>query len=265
MLLSGRRAVILGVGAWGALLVFATGSCASKRPVAMSGSAAAPGEQDRGALCGDVGGARACWGVDSAGEGCAGGVCSVPRSLPPGPAPPEGWRCDGMGQTRTCEERALNGAPWRCDAGQCAQDHPRMPDDGDWECVDMDGAVYCHGGRPAAAVVAGRPDRGWMCGPRGKGPPGERVCLDLAPDRPDEASLTECRFDYAQVAPVRRCKASSGARLGDACDDSRRCPSGASCVGERCLPPRPAPACWFDTDCDRGARCRWGTCVGGGA
>src|SRR5262245_17950136 len=100
-----------------------------------------------------------------------------------------------------------------------------MPDDGEWECIDLSGAVRCHGGEPASAVVAGPPEAGWLCGPRAQGPRGpEKLCVDFAPDFPPSPGPWQCRFDH-QHGEKRICKAATTTGLGDHCP----CPDGASC------------------------------------
>jgi hypothetical protein len=184
------------------------------------------------------------------------------RWTPP-TAPELGWRCEGGGDKRKCEDRARRGGPFQCSQSgeQCQQRHPRMPDDGEWECIDMDGAVMCHGGEPAAAVVAGLADTGWICGTREKGGPRgpERLCVDLAPDRPrGEADGWKCTYDHTR-GEKRQCKRDPAAkRIGGPC--AAGCPEGTACVEDRCLPPRPNPSCWFDDECEGGAKCRYGTC-----
>jgi hypothetical protein len=217
----------------------------------------APAERDRGDACADVGEARACWGT-----GCE-GACQVDRPVPSVAAPAGGWRCDGMGAERVCEARRRNSGPFECGRadGGCVQREPRVPDDGEWECVETDGASYCHERGPAAAVVAGRMDPGWLCGSRKGAPEGERVCVDFSPDRPDRG-VWQCSFrgDLAHT-----CVPTDVAGVGSACSDQHACPRDATCVRGVCLPPRPTPNCWLDADCGEAARCRWGTCAGGGA
>jgi hypothetical protein len=228
------------------------------------GPRSTPAEADRGELCADVGEARACWGSGIEGPECKAGICSSPRTLPRGAAPSPGWRCDGNGQARVCEERSRNAGPWDCDGGRCLQRSPRLPDDGEWSCVDMDGATYCHGGRLAAGVAPAKPDLGWICGARQNGPAGERVCVDFAPDRPGDYEPTKCHFEYG-AEPGRLCATDGAPLLGDPCTAQVSCPSGSVCAGGRCLPPRPSPGCWFDADCGKGGRCRWATCFAEGA
>lgn len=191
---------------------------------------------DRGALCANVGAVRACWECDGGKAPCV-----------VGPATPSPRRA----------------ATFVCQGGDCVQRHPRLPDDGEWECIDQDGAVVCRGGEPAAGVIPGPPEVGWICGAREQGPRGpEKVCVDLAPDLP-EGGPWRCRADH-KSGEKRVCKqaAPKGPQLGEACGDG--CPTGATCVSDRCLPAKPQPTCWFDTEC-AGGTCRQGTCVGGGA
>jgi hypothetical protein len=135
-----------------------------------------------------------------------------------------------------------------CAAGSCEQRVPRLPDDGEWECVDLDGVVVCRGGVPAAGVVAGPPDPGWTCGTRrGSGGPRpassgpDRICVDLAPELPDGAARGwRCRFTHDH-GERRLCRAD---------------PAAAPPAPE----PLPPPSCWIDPDCGAGT-CRRGSCV----
>ena len=216
-------------------------------------SASSPVPPDRGAVCADVMDVRVCWDCQG------GGACLVPRWTPT-TSTPMGWRCAGGGAERRCVDRVLAGGPFACTKDECVQRHPRMPDDGEWECMDLGSAVMCHGGTPSAAVVEGPNDLGWSCGPRDKGPRGpEQVCVDFAPDRPrGELDGWACRFDHRH-GEKRICRRDrSPVRLGGRCDAG--CPEGALCVEGVCAPARPQPTCWFDTDCPEGGKCRFGTC-----
>jgi hypothetical protein len=137
-----------------------------------------------------------------------------------------------------------------------------MPDDNEWECVEIDGVAYCHMTAQASAVVAGPPDRGWICGQRRK--THEPVCVDLSPDRPDARGY-KCAFHYTKFYPTRTCLRSEGASVGGACKAKDACPKDAECVQGRCTPPEPRADCWIDSDCADGERCRWGSCTGGGS
>jgi len=222
-----------------------------------------PAEGYRGERCADVGDRRVCWG---------GGARVVPRPVPTDAAPAMGWRCDGTGATRVCEDRRHDSSAFACDAvGSCVQPEPRMPDDGEWECVDIDGVAYCHRTALASAVVPGPPDLGWLCGRRLRSSANEPICVDLSPDRPD-ARGWRCTFQYSNFYPTRVCVRSDASIVGGTCAAgstaaASACPANAACVGGVCMPPEPSPNCWIDSDCDRdkGERCRWGTCMGGGA
>jgi hypothetical protein len=150
-------------------------------------------------------------------------------------------------------------APFTCAGDACVQRHPRLPDDGEWECTDMAGAALCRGGDPAAGVAPAPPDPSWICGARAG--TGERICIDLSPDFPGGAAAAgfRCRYDNAPQ-PRRLCARDPGAHnLGDGCTRERPCVDGASCVEGRCAAPRPAPSCWLDDDCG-GGTCRFGSC-----
>lgn len=203
--------------------------------------------------CADLGDARVCWPDRQS-------PTLVKRPLPPGPPPAAGWRCQGGGAARACVDRARGGGPFTCEGDRCTQARPRLPDDGEWECVDLDGVVVCRGGAAPAGVVSGPPDPGWSCGDR-RTAVAERVCVDLAPDLPrGVARGFACSFDRGQSG-ARTCVKKEGApAIGAACG---ACPRGARCVQGRCLPLRPAPDCWVDIDCGPGGACLLGTCEGG--
>lgn len=140
----------------------------------------------------------------------------------------------------------------------CVQRFPRRPDDGEWECVELEGIVNCRGGERAAGVVAGPRDRGWIC--RGERP---AHCVDLAPDRPDGVGSWRCRFEGAREG-ARVCERSARPGVGDRCltGDSGACPADMRCASGVCVPlVAPAPACWIDADCGAGKRCVRGTCA----
>jgi hypothetical protein len=134
-----------------------------------------------------------------------------------------------------------------------------MPDDGEWECVDIDGVVYCREVGPSAGVVPGARDLGWMCGTR-RGY-AEHVCVDLAPDLPDADHGWDCRFDH-DAGERRVCMRSTVPRVGARCVAKGVCPANATCSEGVCLPSLPRPACWFDADCERGQLCRFASCIG---
>jgi hypothetical protein len=146
--------------------------------------------------------------------------------------------------------------PFACTADACVQRHPRLPDDGEWECLDQAGASVCRGGDPPAGVVAGLADGRWICGARG----GERICVDLLGDFPSGgAEGWRCRYQ-SSPRPRRICQREPGAHhLGDRCDRRQPCVDGAACREGRCLAPPPRPSCWLDSDCASGA-CRFGSC-----
>jgi len=226
--------------------------------------APAPGNGAAGADCADVETLRVCW------DGGAPRV--VKRPLPastPTPTPTStlamGWRCVGSGAARTCVSRAAGAPPFVCTADRCQQPHPRMPDDGEWQCADSAGATICMGGERAAGVAAAPADAGWFCGARRGGDPGSRICVDLSPDFPDaQARGWRCRTLY-DGPPRRVCDRDPGAHtLAETCEARHPCVDGSRCVDGWCVPERPAPACWLETDCP-GGRCRFGSCLASGA
>jgi hypothetical protein len=191
-----------------------------------------------------------------AAPGAVHGVLSVPRPTPQGRSARRGWRCSGSGATRVCEDRALESDDFDCKPDGCTQRRPRMPDDGEWECADIQGVVICHGGGAAAGTVPGPADPAWICGAR-RGKPGERVCVDFSPDRPSRRELGDCRFDYEPERPLRFCRRGEPG-LGRACSGAG-CVAGSVCAGGHCLPLQPKPECWLDADCGRGV-CALGSC-----
>jgi len=230
-----------------AALLIASGlavlSC--RRPGALDGEA--------GADCADVETLRVCW------------PGSAPRAVTrPEPAPATDWRCTGGGATRRCTRRTDDAPAFTCAGNHCEQRHPRAPDDGEWQCADSAGATVCVGGERAAGVAQAPADAGWFCGPRRGGAPGARVCVDLSPDFPDgRARGWRCRTLYD--GPIRRvCDRDPAAHtLAETCDRGHPCVDGSRCADGWCVPERPAPACWLESDC-AGGRCRFGSCVGGG-
>jgi hypothetical protein len=146
--------------------------------------------------------------------------------------------------------------PFSCTGDLCEQRHPRLPDDGEWECLDMAGASVCRGGDAPAGVAAGPADGRFTCGARG----GERICVDLRGDFPGgEATGWRCRYENSP-RPRRLCARDPAAHhLGDRCGPQQPCVDGASCQQGRCAAPSPRPSCWLDSDCAGGA-CRFGSC-----
>ena len=222
------------------------------------GSAPSPGDGDRGVLCLDVGDVRACWGDRSEGADCRAGTCLVRRPLPDAPRPPSGFRCSGQRGERACVTRAWNGPPFACHDNRCVQSSLRVPDNGEWECVEMGGAAVCRALAEAAGIPGGVLDAAFVCGARlGSG---ERICVDLSPDPPPGLDAWSCRVTYGNGPAARVCASSKDARVGGRCASRSDCPVATECIGGRCLPDRPNPACWFDQDCAKAARCRYGSC-----
>ncbi|MCC6214371.1 MAG: hypothetical protein IT376_05850 [Polyangiaceae bacterium] len=222
-------------------------------PAAARARGAAPAPADVGSDCADVGAARACWSEGSPGSVL--GVVAVPRPPPPHGAPGD-WRCRGAGAERTCAPAAESAGPFECAGDRCTQRFPRLPDDHEWECADVDGVVICRSWSAGAGFVPGRPDSGYRCGAV-RGEPEERVCVDFAPDRPP-GEPWDCSFGNEPGTPSRTCVRGGREPLGRRCGSA--CPFGAVCAGDRCLPLAARPDCWTDRDCAPGARCAFATC-----
>jgi hypothetical protein len=142
-----------------------------------------------------------------------------------------------------------------------------MPDDGEWECVEISGVVYCHSRGSVAGMPDGPADLGWLCGPRRGSRTGERVCVDFDADRPPQGALAaapalQCRFEAHFGAPRRSCTPATKLQVGSACTAASACPEGSRCSAGLCLPERPEPACFFDRECGARARCVFGSCRG---
>ncbi|MEZ4219588.1 MAG: hypothetical protein R3B13_01585 [Polyangiaceae bacterium] len=210
----------------------------------------APAPKDVGSLCLDVLDTRACWQGNAAGN-----VRRVPRPLP-NHFTSQGYRCAGGGESRTCRERRQGADAFACHGDVCTQRYPCMPDDGEWECADHDGAAVCRKLAGAAGIVEGPADPSWVCGVR-NGKAAEKICVDLSPDRPRDGDYI-CRFQYEPSRPRRSCRRGQDAVLGRDC--AAGCPAGSTCVGERCLPLMPAPNCYLDADCTDKDKCLHGTC-----
>jgi hypothetical protein len=226
-------------------------------PLTRFARAAAPEMERPGQLCADFGEHRVCYADGSAAR--------VQRPLPAGLAPPEGYRCGDAGGARSCEDRAAHSGAFECGTTRCLQLRPRMPDDGEWECVEMSGLAYCHSRGLMAGVGRGPRDLGWVCGPRRGSPDAEEICIDTDPDRPRDRRYRQCRYEQHMGATHRSCTPTRALIIGDACDQASGCPADSRCQAGLCLPERPAPACWFDRDCDAPERCALGSCVPRGA
>ena len=259
----------------GALAPLALAACSPEpievtRPVVVR-EVASPAE-DATSRCADVaGGLRVCW--SDAGE-----PVSLSSSPFPGPGPGSsrsgsgrGFVCEGQGKERRCVDRGHLAPPFQCEGKRCTQRHPRLPDDGEWECADIAGAVVCRGGEPAAGTAPGGRGRGFVCGARRvqRDVTGERLCVDLSPDLPEGSGPgVRCHFE-ASSGLTRVCElGTTGPSLGAVCARERPCVDGAVCVPEAgkadgtggCSPLRPDPSCWLPGDCDQGT-CRFGTCT----
>jgi hypothetical protein len=241
------------------------GACSKKDvPVPVSALTGFPSPaHDSSDVCADVAGnVRVCWGAPD-GAGCANGICVSERPTPAVAISALGFRCTGSGEKRLCLDRELDAPRFHCDETRCTQSHPRMPDDGEWECASASGAVVCRGGQPPAGIPKGSSDSGYFCGARRTraGGANERICVDFSPDYPVSlGEKTRCSFE-SERGVMRVCERDANAHvLGDVCDRAHPCIDGARCVAGRCVPVRPEPTCWVPADCDHGT-CRFGTCT----
>ena len=214
----------------------------------------APGREDRGTICADVNTARACW------EGVGpGAVARVPRVTP---NDRDRWRCVGERGDRACRRRSGTAGAFSCDETRCRQEHLRAPDDGEWECFERWGAVVCRGGEPASGVIGGRRDKAWICGDVHSATKPTRVCVDFAPDRPDDLGFGACVIEETAGGPRQVCSRKGEPSLGEPCREDAACPRGAVCAKGTCLPAMaPRPSCWLDTDCAAGELCLYATCA----
>ncbi len=238
----------------------------SAEPDSLVVNAAAAVTTDNGE-CSDVADVRVCWGgVAVVGSECESGdfgtICVSDRELPTRSQPVAGWRCAGVGADRSCFDRGLRAGRFECVGKTCTQRYPRMPDDGEWECIEMEGVVMCRRGVTPAGVITGPPDSGWFCGLRAGTETGERICVDFSADLPTGAERGwRCRYDHSR-RERKICKpAPAGPALGASCDHASPCPDRLVCAVGRCLPAAPAVQCWFDKDCE-GGECHLGTCAG---
>lgn len=195
--------------------------------------------------CHEVGAVLACAGDD--GEE---GVRVIARPDPPERAPPDAaWRCE-PGPPRRCALSPRR--PFECSGGACTQRHPRLPDDADWECADVDGLVVCRDRPGPAGAVPGPRELGWICG---GGTP--RICIDLAPDRPGAGSY-DCRYAHEPTIE-RTCREVDAPTLGAPCRGE--CPRGMQCTSGVCVPDAiETPDCWTSADCDDGRACVLARC-----
>jgi hypothetical protein len=202
---------------------------------------------------------RVCW--DASRKSCPNGICVAPLPAPSERAPSAlGWRCAGSGAARTCRDRQAGVGAFARDGEVWLQRHPRLPDDGEWSCSEMGGAVICSGGDAPAGVASNVADVAWFCGRRRGAAGAERVCVDFAPDFPDgHAQAWRCRY-ASEHGTSRVCERDRGVhQLGDECRAASPCLDGVRCIEGRCVPERPEPSCAFDRDCGTGV-CRLGTC-----
>lgn len=199
------------------------------------------GEPDES--CHEVGAIAAC--------SSARAVRAMPLPDPPEPAPPDTqWRCD-PGPPRRCA--LILRRPFECSGPTCIQRHPRLPDDADWECADVEGLVVCRDRPGPAGAVRGPPELGWICSEERT----PRICIDLDPDRPGAGSY-DCSYAH-EPAIERRCRAIEAPSLGSPCRGE--CPEGMRCAGGACIPDAIAPPdCWTSADCHDGQRCVLARC-----
>jgi len=212
---------------------------------------------DPSELCSDVVDARVCW-SRKPGDGLWVGERHLPG---PSASEPAKYRCTGSGQARQCRLRTDLAPAFRCKGVRCTQRLPRVPDDGDWECADLGGAVLCRGGAQPAGVTRPSLDPGWWCGARRRSTTGDRICLDLDPDYPPARGESfRCSYAIEGAKLTRLCESSTLPGLGSRCSQDSACPNDSRCVGGVCLPHAFSPNCWGDADCAP-ERCAYGTCT----
>ncbi len=206
-----------------------------------------PAPEDTQDKCLDVAEVRVCFGPEPK---------LVPRPLPEA-VDTQRFRCVGQAAERSCMDRSVRADAFSCKGKRCRQRHPRMPDDGAWECGDVAGVVACRGHAKTAGAPAGKLDPDWTCGPR-RGHPKERLCLDFSPDLPPGDGPWSCHFEHEVGAAGRVCVKKASARVGQACA-AAPCPAGTRCLDGRCLPGVLKTECWGDKDCPSG-RCELTRC-----
>jgi hypothetical protein len=179
--------------------------------------------------CADVGAVRACW--------RDGEVIRLAREAGP-------------------PEEDIVSSAFDCGDDHCVQRHVALPDENVWECRIEAGALICLELAKAAGAVSGPIAAGFRCAARPSNAE-QRVCMDLAPDRPDDRSW-DCDIAHERGERMR-CErhGDTGPQVGDSCDGV--CPSGSSCTSAACLPHRHTPECWDERDCG-GDRCALGAC-----
>ena len=251
-----RRIALWSASPW----LLACGPTESSTPKVVVRAAWPAPARDVGTACADVGDLRACWGGPLSKDG----IALIARPTPPLRLSSLGWRCTFAGASRQCTDRGRDVGPFLCEKGICRQRHPRLPDDGEWECADLASIVVCRGGERPAGAPPGASDPGFLCGPR-RGPTsasGERVCVDLSPDLPDGGPGYRCRFEQSDGL-YRVCERDPSTHAAtDRCDTRHPCVSGLACVASHCAPHAPVPARWVDQDCDK-STCRFGSCIEG--
>lgn len=246
----------------GLALALAACGCARREPgdaleLTRETAIAAPTRDAAFGPCSDVGARRVCWSPS-----CAGNLCVQARELPASiTRRGSEYRCTGRGTERVCTRRAAV-APFQCQGRRCVQEQPRLPDDGEWECSDVAGAVLCRGGAPPAGVATPGVDPGWICGTRRAGRLGERLCLDLDPDLPSDSNGYSCFFENHGARLRRICERSDAPRIGGSCSPQLRCPAGSVCADGLCVPRLVNANCWADLDCGVG-ECLYGSCSEG--
>src|SRR5262245_38805296 len=92
-----------------------------------------------GERCYDIAARRVCYGE----------APHVVPSMREAPPPDAMWRCED----HRCA--LVSRRPFSCDDGACRQRYPRVPDDADWECADVDGLVVCRDRAAPAGMVPG--------------------------------------------------------------------------------------------------------------
>ena len=181
-------------------------------------------------------------------------------------------RCGSAGtaRARASLKRAppapARGPAFTCAADHCEQRHPRMPDAGEWQCMDSAGATICMGGERARPAWRPRPPTHAGSAVRAAAASRARASASICrPTFPMAARADGVAARCTTDRPRRACDRDPGAHtLAETCDARtpvrRRQP-----LRRRLVRPGTARArVLAATDDCAGGRCRFGSCLGGG-